>query len=90
VGGLDKLLKTFINEHNPDDIMTYADRDWSDGRSYEKLGFQRIENTSPQGFYLDEKLLVRYYENKLNEHQKVGLKPVFNAGNVKFIKFLDN
>jgi hypothetical protein len=88
VGGLDKLLKAFINEHSPDDIMTYADRDWSDGKSYEKLGFQRIKNTTPQGFWLDENLSIRYYENKLNEHEKIGLKPVFNAGNIKFIKFL--
>lgn len=87
VGGLNKLLKAFTDEHNPDDIMTYADRDWSDGKSYEKLGFQRITTTPPQGFWLDEKLLIRYYENKINDHEKAGMKPVFNAGNIKFIKF---
>ncbi len=88
VGGLDKLLKAFITEHQPDDIMTYADRDWSDGKSYNKLGFQKIGTTLPQGFYYDKDLLLRYYENKLNEHEKLGMKPIFNAGNVKFIRFL--
>jgi hypothetical protein len=48
VGGLDKLLKAFVTDFHPDDIMTYADRDWSNGRSYEKLGFTRLEQTEPQ------------------------------------------
>lgn len=38
-GGMGKLLKIFINEVNPDDIMTYADLEWSEGKVYETLGF---------------------------------------------------
>ena len=33
IGGFDKLLKAFCKEHQPDDIMTYADRDWSDEKA---------------------------------------------------------
>ena len=33
------MLKTFINEQKPDDIMTYAISDWSEGDVYRKLGF---------------------------------------------------
>lgn len=85
VGGLDKLLKAFISENNPDDIMTYADRDWSDGKSYETIGFERIGITPPQEFYYDEKLMQRYYPNKLPEHSKNEMQRVFNTGNIKFL-----
>lgn len=38
-GGMGKVLKTFIKEVQPDDIMTYADLEWSEGKVYEQLGF---------------------------------------------------
>lgn len=87
VGGLDKLLKAFIGEVNPDDIMTYADRDWSDGRSYERLGFERIGTTPPQTFWVNPQTWERYYAERLTETQisKDWLK-IVNAGNWKFLK----
>ena len=82
MGGMDKLLKAFSGEHNPDDIMSYADRDWSDGRSYEILGFERIETTESQCFMLDNQTLRRFYgkENIKNSIE------IFNAGSIKYIK----
>ncbi|GAA4410928.1 hypothetical protein GCM10023187_36130 [Nibrella viscosa] len=89
VGGLDKLLKGFITEHQPDDIMTYADRDWSDGRSYGKLGFTRIELTEPQQFWLHPEEMLRYYPHRLpTEVSADQLLPVYNAGSIKFVKLL--
>ena len=38
-GGMGKMLKTFIENVHPDDIMTYADLEWSEGKVYEALGF---------------------------------------------------
>ena len=38
-GGMGRMLKTFIKEVQPDDIMTYADLEWSEGNVYEQLGF---------------------------------------------------
>ena len=38
-GGMGKILNTFIKEVKPDDIMTYADLEWSEGKVYESLGF---------------------------------------------------
>jgi hypothetical protein len=84
VGGMDKLLKSFESEHNPDDIMTYADRDWSDGRSYKILGFESIETTDPQLFMLENQTFKRY-----SIKENVGnLTKIFNAGSIKFIKKL--
>ncbi len=39
VGGMGKLLGAFIQEVRPEDIMTYADLEWSDGGAYRQLGF---------------------------------------------------
>lgn len=38
VGGMSKMLSHFIHEHAPEEIMTYCDADWSDGRSYANMG----------------------------------------------------
>ena len=38
-GGMGKMLKAFIEEVKPDDIMSYADLEWSEGNVYESLGF---------------------------------------------------
>ncbi|GAB3520421.1 PDDEXK family nuclease [Emticicia fontis] len=81
VGGFDKLLKAFIREQKPDDIMTYADADWSDGASYEKLGFERIELTAPQSFGLDENLQKIWK----GQGHKTSEKQVWNAGSWKYL-----
>jgi hypothetical protein len=83
VGGMDKLLKAFIEEHEPDDIMSYADRDWSDGRSYNKLDFIKIENSLPQTFYINLKTQERLPINGLTDDKHL---EIFNAGSIKFIK----
>lgn len=45
-GGMGRALKAFIKEVQPDDIMTYADLEWSEGKVYEQLGFT-LEGTRP-------------------------------------------
>ena len=49
-GGMGKLLKAFIAEVQPDDIMSYADLEWSEGNVYEKLGFVLESLKSPVTF----------------------------------------
>ena len=82
VGGLGKLLKAFVSEHNPDDIMSYADCDWSDGRSYETVGFARIGRIEPHFFLLDIPTFKRY---SIRENRGNSIK-IFNAGSIKFIR----
>jgi hypothetical protein len=83
VGGMDKLMRVFTDEHQPFDIMSYADRDWSDGRSYDKLGFSKIENSLPQTLYINLKTLERLPLNWLTDDEHL---EIFNAGSIKFIK----
>lgn len=87
VGGLDKLLKAFVTELQPDDIMTYADRDWSDGRSYERLGFERMGATPPHTFWVNPDTWERHYaERLLPDDIGIHWVKVYNSGNWKFLK----
>ena len=52
IGAADKLLKYFIKTYNPKKIISYADRRWSIGNLYEKLGFKFIHNSKPNYFYI--------------------------------------
>ena len=52
-GGMGRLLKAFIADVKPDDIMTYADLEWSEGKVYEALGFTLEGHKSPVLFCID-------------------------------------
>ena len=52
VGGASKLLKHFIEEVHPTKIITYADKRWSTGDLYNKLGFTHIRDSKPNYFYV--------------------------------------
>ena len=52
-GGMGKLLKAFIQDIHPDDIMSYADLEWSEGCVYEQLGFIKEGFKSPVCFRID-------------------------------------
>ena len=53
-GGMGKLLKAFIEDVQPDDIMSYADLEWSEGSVYEHLGFELEGQKDPVIFAMDE------------------------------------
>jgi hypothetical protein len=100
-GGIGKLVSHFIAEQNPDDIMSYADVDWSAGQSYAKLGFKFIEYTEPQKFYIDIKTCQRYYPKKIPQYiidkfsqqslpldnflSKHDIFTIYNSGNKKYL-----
>ena len=52
-GGMGKILNTFIKEISPDDIMSYADLEWSEGKVYEQLGFILEGKKAPVCFQID-------------------------------------
>ena len=51
VGGASKLLNYFIKTYNPKKIISYADRRWSAGNLYEKIGFKKVSDTPPNYWY---------------------------------------
>ncbi|MFZ4863368.1 hypothetical protein ACL9RF_14415 [Sphingobacterium sp. Mn56C] len=50
IGGISKLLNAFIKDFAPQDIMTYADRDWCKDSSLEAIGFHVVGEIGPQQF----------------------------------------
>jgi len=97
VGGFSKLIDAFQQEFHPGDIMTYADKDWSDGDSYRKIGFTIVGETEPQRFWVNTKTKQRYDEHTLPQaiknadisvRQSLGYAPLYNSGSIKLIKAL--
>ena len=58
-GGMGRLLKAFIADVQPDDIMTYADLEWSEGKVYEALGFTLEGQKQPVFFTVDTNIWTR-------------------------------
>ena len=87
VGGLDKLLNAFTKDVEPDDIMTYADKEWSDGRSYERLGFVKISELGPVMFSLNIKTNERHSLQKTVSGEN--LIELCNGGSIKFVKSIN-
>ncbi len=52
IGGASKLLKYFINIYKPKRIISYADKDWSMGGVYYKIGFNKLYETNPDYKYI--------------------------------------
>lgn len=63
VGGASKLLKYFERIYKPKSLVSYANRRWSQGNVYEKLGFEFSHNTEPGYFYF-----LNNKNNKLRDY----------------------
>ncbi|SEJ24881.1 hypothetical protein SAMN05216327_107336 [Dyadobacter sp. SG02] len=88
VGALDKLLIAFIREKSPDDIMTYADLEWSDGRSYKRLGFEKRGNMPPREAYVEITRMrrVRSEAGHSAEQPAADYLTVYNLGSIKYVR----
>jgi G:T-mismatch repair DNA endonuclease (very short patch repair protein) len=67
VGGASKLLKHFERNYKPKSIVSYANRRWSKGDLYEKLGFEFKHNSMPNYFYFKGDIL--YSRNSFQKHK---------------------
>ena len=70
-GGMGKILKHFIQDVCPDDIMSYADLEWSDGQVYRQLGFDEEGTRAPVMFSIDRRIWIR---TALNCHSVLNLR----------------
>jgi hypothetical protein len=94
VGSASKLLNYFINKYKPCRLISYADRDWSMGDIYYKLGFQLISLIKPDYKYVINRRRVhksRFRKKKLGYQmtesqfiQMKGISKVWNCGKLKF------
>lgn len=88
VGGASKLLSYFIKNYRPDRIISYADRDWSEGKLYYNLNFELISESSPDYKYLINGRRVhksRFRKSKTNiSESKIEIPRVYDCGKLKF------
>jgi len=100
VGGASKLFKHFIKTYTPNSLISYADRRWSQGNLYEKLGFEFIHNSAPSYWYINNqkrefrykyekrKLVKAGFDNKKSEHEIMlerGIYRIFDCGTKLYI-----
>lgn len=97
IGGASKLLNYFIKKYNPERIISYADKDWSSGNLYYKLGFSKIRETKPDYKYIvNNKRLHKSNFKKSNlgikddsitekQYTKcIGINRIYDCGKIKF------
>lgn len=74
VGGASKLWKYFINQYNPTSVVTYADRRYSNGTFYKKIGFDYVGESPPNFFIINKGKLesrINWQKHKLEEKLEV-------------------
>jgi hypothetical protein len=99
VGGSSKLFKYFIDKYKPTNVISYADRSWSNGNLYEKMGFTLKSITKPNYYYILDKIRVnRYnfrkdvlirggYDHNKTEHQIMldrGIYRIYDSGSLVY------
>lgn len=84
-GGMGKLMTAFINDIHPQEIMSYADLEWSDGAVYRTLGFRNAGLREPVEFVVDTDKWKR-----IPVRDAAGIEgPVIrNLGSIKYLKVL--
>jgi hypothetical protein len=94
VGGASKLLNHFIKLMNPKRIISYADKDWSIGDIYQKLGFSLVSDSKPDYKYIVDSKRVhksRYKKSRLKTNMsessfmnEIGVNKIYDCGKLKF------
>jgi hypothetical protein len=100
IGGADKLLKYFVKLYNPKKIISYADRRWSQGDLYIKLGFNFVGSTKPNYWYTKnyktrehrfkyrkDVLISKGFDSNKTEFQimeELGYNRIWDCGSLKY------
>lgn len=68
VGGAGKLFKTFLADRNPKSVISFANRDISQGTLYERLGFKLMKVIPPSYHYFKNRSIhnrLKFQKHKL-------------------------
>jgi hypothetical protein len=100
IGGASKILNYFLQQYNPIEIITYADRAYSRGHLYYKLGFKYNGNTKPNYYYVINKnrcnrfnfrkdvLIKEGFDPNKTEHQIMlerKIYRIYDSGSLRFV-----
>jgi hypothetical protein len=85
-GGLSRLIRHFCKQKDPGDIMTYVDRQLSDGASFVKAGFKVVGETPPNYFLIERDNFKRIFlKEKPKSYDQKTYYLTCNSGNLKMI-----
>lgn len=85
VGGVGKLFKHFIKEHNPDKIFSYCDFNKFDGKSYEAIGMKFIGYTAPDLKWIVNGKVVNRNPSKHKELKEAAQGTIQGSGSKKYV-----
>lgn len=100
IGGASKLFKYFKIKYRPTLVISYADRCWSNGNLYKRLGFRLDSITQPNYYYVvnglrenrfnyrKDILVKEGYSKEKTEFEIMlerGINKIYDSGNLKFI-----
>jgi len=76
VGGASKLFKYFVRNYEPESVISYADKRYSNGKLYEKLGFEYSHDSNSNYFYfkINENILyprIKFQKHKLEKQLEI-------------------
>ena len=75
IGGASRLFKYFIEQYKPIEVISYADRSWSQGDLYEKLGFNLVHKTDPNYYYVIDGIRKYRFNFRKDKLIKEGADP---------------
>jgi len=84
VGGAGKLFKHFVTKFNPNSIISYANRCWSNGKLYHQLGFADVTDHLVNSGYWYVKNNTRYHRSNFTKNKLVscGANPTLTESEI--------
>lgn len=96
VGGMGRLLDAFAGHAGRGgrfSVMTYSDREWYGGKSYESLGFECEGELPPVQFYCGSNGNGRIHAGKVGADRKyrdvdtAGMVRICNLGSARYVRY---
>lgn len=88
IGGASKILTYFVKNFKPYRIISYSDSDWSNGKLYETLNFNKISETKPDYKYIIKKKRVHkssFRKSKTGiSESDLNIPKIWDCGKMKF------
>lgn len=90
VGGASKLLSYFEKTYKPKSLISYANKRWSNGKLYDRLGFTYLYDTPPSYYYYKLPDIRLYHRTCFQKHKLSYLLTYFNPELTEVQNMLNN
>ncbi len=90
IGGASKLYRYFVNNYKPSSIISYADRRYSNGGLYKKLGFEFSHYSKPNYWYFKLPDITLLNRLKFQKYKLKNLIENFNENKSELENMINN